>query len=161
MTPKNSGLAYKFSDEAFTKIILSSDSCITAMKSLGFTCVAGNARKTVKRRINELNISTEHWLDTTKNAHIASEIPHDEYFAKNTYHNGGHTRKRILKYKLFPYKCAICGNIGEWFGLPLTLQIDHINGDHTDNSLENLRFLCPNCHSQTVTFAGKNKTIKN
>lgn len=54
------------------------------------------------------------------------------------------------------YKCACCGNTGEWNGRPLVLQLDHINGDNCDNRLENLRFLCPNCHSQTDTFAGRN-----
>jgi hypothetical protein len=45
---------------------------------------------------------------------------------------------------------------GEWNGQPLKLQLDHINGINDDNRLENLRFICPNCHSQTITYAGKN-----
>ena len=56
--------------------------------------------------------------------------------------------------------CANCGNIGEWNGQSLTLQIDHINGINNDNRKENLRWLCPNCHSQTSTYTGKNKTKK-
>ena len=156
MTPKNSGLAYKLTDEQFIKIIKESTSCIEAMRKMGFKCVAGNARNTVKRRIAELNIDIEHWSDNTKNAHIAIETPHDEYFAKDTPHSGSHIRDRIIKYGLLEYKCALCGNHGEWNGQKLVLQIDHINGDHDDNRLENLRFLCPNCHSQTETFAGKN-----
>ena len=55
-----------------------------------------------------------------------------------------------------PYLCGICGLGPEWNGMVLVLQIDHINGDSTDSRLENLRFLCPNCHSQTETFAGRN-----
>ena len=156
MTTKNSGLAYKLSDNDFTQIIVNSSSCIEAMVALGFKCVAGNARQTVKRRIAELQIDISHWADNTKNAHVAIELPHDDYFAKNTTRSGGHTRKRLLKYNLIPYVCAICGNNGEWQGQPLTLQVDHINGDHTDNQLHNLRFLCPNCHAQTETFSGKN-----
>ena len=46
---------------------------------------------------------------------------------------------------------------GQWQGETLTLHVDHINGDFHDNGIENLRFLCPNCHSQTPTFAGKHK----
>lgn len=53
------------------------------------------------------------------------------------------------------YKCTICG-INEWLGESLTLQLDHINGVHTDNRWPNLRLLCPNCHTQTETYAGKN-----
>jgi 5-methylcytosine-specific restriction endonuclease McrA len=159
MVIKNSGLAYQTSDQEFKKIILASTSCIEAMKTLGFKCVAGNARCTVKRRIQELGIDISHWSNNTKNAHAANKQSHEEYFAKGTYHSGGHTRTRILKYNLIPYACALCGNKGEWQNKPLILQIDHINGDHTDNELNNLRFLCPNCHTQTDTFAGKN--VKN
>lgn len=66
----------------------------------------------------------------------------------------------LAKYNVLDYKCAICGNIGEWNGVSLTLQIDHINGIRNDNRKENLRWLCPNCHSQTDTYCGKNKTNK-
>ena len=63
---------------------------------------------------------------------------------------------RLVKEKRLEYKCALCG-ISEWQGQPLSLQLDHINGKHNDHRIENLRFLCPNCHSQTETYAGKNK----
>lgn len=51
-----------------------------------------------------------------------------------------------------PYVCTECGNSGEWRGRPITLQIDHINGDWRDNRRENLRYLCPNCHALTETW---------
>jgi hypothetical protein len=61
----------------------------------------------------------------------------------------------ILCIGLYPYVCSECGQLPEWNGKPLVLQVDHINGDPTDNRPENLRFLCPNCHTQTDTFAGR------
>ncbi len=66
-------------------------------------------------------------------------------------------KSKIIKNKLIPYKCQCCDNEGEWLGKPISLHLDHINGVNNDNRLVNLRFLCPNCHSQTDTYAGKNK----
>jgi hypothetical protein len=54
------------------------------------------------------------------------------------------------------YECVIC-HINTWNGLPLVLHIDHIDGDWSNCKRDNLRFLCPNCHSQTETYSGKNK----
>lgn len=55
-----------------------------------------------------------------------------------------------------PYACEFCGNPGEWQGKPLNLEVDHISGNRFDDRKENLRFLCPNCHSQTETFGSRN-----
>ena len=54
-------------------------------------------------------------------------------------------------------KCSSCG-ITDWKGLPISLELDHINGDGTNNTLSNTRLLCPNCHSQTSTYKGKNSS---
>ena len=55
-----------------------------------------------------------------------------------------------------PYQCAECGVGGMWQGKSLILHVDHVNGDCLDSRVENLRFLCPNCHTQTATWAGRN-----
>ena len=82
----------------------------------------------------------------------------DDILVENsTYLNRTALKERIIKEKILEYKCAICGNEGTWNGSPLTLQLDHINGINNDHRIENLRFLCPNCHSQTETFSGRNK----
>ncbi len=62
-------------------------------------------------------------------------------------------RRLILREKLLSYKCERCGNDGFHNGEKLSLQLDHENGIRTDNRLENLRWLCPNCHSQTPTYS--------
>jgi 5-methylcytosine-specific restriction endonuclease McrA len=65
-------------------------------------------------------------------------------------------RRVIIKENLIQYKCSEC-NIQNWNNKSLSLHLDHINGMSNDNRLENLRFLCPNCHSQTETYTGRNK----
>ena len=67
-----------------------------------------------------------------------------------------HLKRRLLQEGLKTNECEECG-ISEWNGKHLVCQLDHINGIATDHRLENLRILCPNCHSQTDTFCGKNK----
>jgi predicted RNA-binding Zn-ribbon protein involved in translation (DUF1610 family) len=65
-------------------------------------------------------------------------------------------KNRILKENLISYVCSNCG-LNEWNNKPISLHLDHINGKNWDHRIENLRFLCPNCHSQTETYTGKNK----
>lgn len=66
-------------------------------------------------------------------------------------------KKTLIDEKLIPHMCQWCELKDSYNGKPLTLQLDHINGINNDNRLENLRFLCPNCHSQTETYNGRNK----
>lgn len=65
-------------------------------------------------------------------------------------------RRRILREGILQNKCSICG-IEEWMGRPIVCELDHANGNRYDHRLENLRLLCPNCHSQTDTYCGRNK----
>lgn len=66
-----------------------------------------------------------------------------------------HVKTRLLRAGLLENRCSECG-LAEWRGMPLKAHIDHINGIKNDNRLENLRMLCPNCHSQTNTYGGRN-----
>jgi 5-methylcytosine-specific restriction endonuclease McrA len=66
------------------------------------------------------------------------------------------TLKKCLLYLGLDYKCGICG-LREWNNKEISLQLDHINGDSSNNNIDNLRFICPNCHSQTPHYAGKNR----
>lgn len=145
----------KCSDEEFARIISESQTYKEALSKLGYHH-SGGAYATLRKRIQELNLSVEHMTPAARYGKRREKIPNNEVFIKD-YKGGVKVRRRVLKGELIPYCCAICGQEAEWHGLPLTLTLDHINGDHYDNRLENLRFLCPNCDSQQPTYGAKNK----
>jgi len=79
----------------------------------------------------------------------------EKYFQKGTHPSNVWFRKIYREHFNVEYVCTECG-ITNWNGKDIVLEIDHINGDNTDNRIENLRYLCPNCHSQTSTYKGRN-----
>jgi len=84
-----------------------------------------------------------------------TKTPLEDILVINSTFSRTNLKIRLLKEGLLNNKCSICGQLPIWNNKPLSLQIDHINGVPDDNRLENLRILCPHCHSQTDTFAGK------
>lgn len=146
---------YQVSDEEFKTIIKNSFSYSDCLRALGLGTGGGSSTDVLKKRIQELECSTEHFNGNKAKA-IKNYRPLEEILIENSdYISTVSLKKRLIDAKLLEYKCSKCG-ISEWQGEPLTLQLDHINGNHTDNRIENLRLLCPNCHSQTHTYAGKN-----
>lgn len=65
-------------------------------------------------------------------------------------------KQSLLKSGIIIYECEVC-NITEWKGIKISLELDHIDGDTSNNVKDNLRYLCPNCHSITDTYKGKNR----
>lgn len=86
-------------------------------------------------------------------------IPIDELLSAGRRVSRGHLRTRLLKAGLKEERCETCG-LTEWHGEPLRITMHHINGDGYDNRLENIAFLCPNCHSQTPNFSGRNGHLR-
>jgi Zn finger protein HypA/HybF involved in hydrogenase expression len=150
----NKSQAKKVSDEDFSSIVSESTNYAQICRAIGLRCQGSNYR-TIKNRIKRLNLSIAHFRRHVPNQ-IAKELPIDKVFIKNSKYNCSKGLKtKLLKQDLLEYKCQKCSNTGEWQGQPMSLQIDHINGIRNDNRIENLRFLCPNCHSQTFTHSGK------
>jgi hypothetical protein len=104
-----------------------------------------------KKKISQMGIDTTHWIKSKPQNYIKKK-PLEEIL---NYSDASVVRRRILQDKIFDYKCSIC-SINEWQDKKLTLQLDHIDGNNKNHSLENLRLLCPNCHSQTDTYTGRN-----
>lgn len=114
----------------------------------------------INRKIRELEIDTSHWtgLAHLRDRTTSTARPLEEILASKKI-KLSNIKKRLLKEGIWEYKCSWCG-ISEWRGKNIMLQIDHINGDKKDNKLENLRLLCPNCHSQTETFCKRKEILK-
>ena len=145
---------YQVSDEQFIQIVQESNSYSDCLRALGLGTRGGSSTDILKRRIAELNCSTEHFGKQLQS--VSAKYSLEEILVENSsYANISRLKQRLINEGKMEYKCQKCG-ISEWLGSPLTLQLDHINGVNNDHRLTNLRFLCPNCHSQTDTYAGKN-----
>lgn len=146
---------YQLSEKEFIEIVKSSKSYNECLKKIGLSH-GRSQNDLLKKRCSELEISTEHF--TFSNTPSNKKYTLEEIFKENSeYTNMTRMKTKILDNKMLIYECAICGNKGEWQGKPLTLQLDHKNGNHKDNRIENLRFLCPNCHTQTETYGSKSR----
>ena len=127
----------------------------------------GGSQATLVKKISEFQIDISHFTGQLWNKGKTKEEDsriygktNEEVFVENSTAYRQSIRRRIIASNLIPYKCAFCNNEGIWLGQDLTLELDHINGDPMDNRLENLRFLCPNCHALTPTWRNMNN-LKN
>ena len=159
---KHKSIIYQLSDGEFIELVKKIKS-YSELLSYFLLENKGNNHKTVKRRIKELNIDTSHFLTRLQSSSYSRRMTKDKlinYLTEKSNISRHHLKSYLIKYNLINYICNICKNDGNWNNKKLSLQLEHINGVSNDNRLENLCFLCPNCHSQTDTFAGKKlKTI--
>lgn len=148
-----------YTKENLEQLLHESKSYSNFLDKIGYS-KSGNGYKFTKKYLDDIGVS---YVFLSSKRWSSVEIAKENVFVENKSFTNKDLKKKILKYKLLEYKCVgeNCGNTGEWLGKPIALQLDNKNGVHNDNRIENLRFLCPNCHSQTDTYAGKNLKNKN
>jgi len=143
------------------KIITSSTSLSEAMTKLGLKDKSSATYRSFKQKLNKEKIDFSH-IALGKNHNKGrkfqsnKKISLDKILIENSSYCRGNLKRRLIQEQILKNECSICGQLPEWCGRSLTLQLDHINGVADDNRLKNLRIVCPHCHSQTITFAGRN-----
>lgn len=152
---------YKYTPEMLAEAAANSLSVADVLRRLGITAAGGNHAH-ISRQLRRLGIDTSHFLGQARHRgrRSARRLPPEEVLRvrpPGSLRTKPPMLRRALQEAGVPYRCSACKIEGAWEGGPLTLHVDHLNGDWLDNRINNLRFLCPNCHSQTENFAGKNK----
>ena len=152
---KNSG----FTDEEFKSFIENSFSIAEVLRKMSKVPRGSNYR-TVKRRIKKLGLNTDHfkgfgWAKGLIRKELSTDI--NLYLTNSITCFKPHSlKKKLLEEGYFERKCYVC-NLSEWMGQPIPIELDHIDGNIDNNSIENLRIICPNCHAQTPNYKVKNR----
>ena len=116
--------------------------------------VLGMSFMTFKRRCQEYGIyKTNQGGKGAAKPRPKARIPLDKIFSNEHHMSGNRIKRKLLDEGLIENKCEICGLLPMWNDKPLVLQLDHIDGNNANNARNNLRLLCPNCHTQTDTFS--------
>lgn len=150
----------RWSKEEFIEAVLSSKSFSEISIKLKILPTGGNNR-TIKKYIKRYNLDGSHLSTTLQEERQKKKLV--DIFTKDSKVARATIRRLILKYNLIDYRCAGCNllqytkNSAFWNGKEIVLQLEHKNGIYNDHRLLNLEFLCPNCHSQTATYAGKRR----
>jgi Zn finger protein HypA/HybF involved in hydrogenase expression len=153
---------FDISDEEFTELIKNSESRSDFFRKIG-SLPRGAKFRTLNKRIEKLGLDISHFKSGADVTRLKIQLSKEEVLnrlVKDSFINTASLKTYIKRYDLLDEVCSRCGNEGFHFGDKLVLQLDHIDGDPSNNYLENLRFLCPNCHSQTDNYAGKKLKIR-
>ena len=151
-------MKHSYTIEEFKTSVQESYSIAQALTKLGVSPKGGNYR--VFKKFKKLyDIDTSHFTGQGHlkgKTHNFNTTPLNEILVKDYEYSSNRLRKRLISEGIKEHKCECCG-LNEWLGESIPLELDHIDGDHSNNILENLKILCPNCHAKTPTYRGKNK----
>jgi len=143
----------KYTKDELINLLDNSISFRGFLLKIGSSFNGSSAYNSIKKQLTNLGIEIPKYKKITNQRF--DRLSDDEVFIENSKYSRYHLKLRIIKYKIIKYKCNVCENFGSWKGEKLSLQLEHKNGINNDNRIENLCFLCPNCHSQTDTYSGK------
>jgi len=151
---------YKISDEDFKKYVAESVSIRQVLVKMGHAPRGGNYR-TIKNRIKKMKLSTTHFLGiaANKGQTFGPKRPLIDYLSNKYSITSYKLKNRLVKEKFFEYKCYNCNNT-KWLNNPIPLELEHKDGNHENNNLDNLLLLCPNCHSLTSTYRRRKSSLK-
>lgn len=124
--------------------------------------ISGGNYATIKTLIKKFKLNTSHFLGQAinKGKKFGYKRSIEDYLSNKIYITSHALRLRLLEEKYFEHKCYSCG-LKKWLGKPIPLELEHKNGIHEDNTLENLTLFCSNCHALSPFYCGKNKNSKN
>jgi len=152
------GMARKYTRDILTPLVAQATSVAGVLRLLGLR-EDGGTHTHISRTIKKFDLDTSHFTRYPPGARRIRLSP--EQVLVRQMDRSRRQKPALLRRALLesgvPYICATCHNDGTWLGLPLTLDVDHIDGDFHNNQRVNLRFLCPNCHRQTPNFAGRSR----
>lgn len=141
----------KYPKETLETFVKESKSFRELASKIGYSKDGGGTMKSLHKMCDELQLDTSHFLGQAWNR---ENYDYTAFTIDSNKKNGITTLTPLMK--LRGRKCECCG-LEKWLGEPINLEIHHINGIRTDNRLENLQLLCPNCHSYTPNWRGRKK----
>lgn len=149
----------QWSKEKLASTIAESSSFYEVVEKLGLSTQAGTNAYRIKNRALEYGYDFSHFVPRISVRKPTLSL--EEILVENsTYTNTDRIRKRLIASGMKDSRCESCG-ASEWMEHKLPLELDHINGIKTDNRISNLKVLCPNCHSITPTWKGRNARRQN
>ncbi|MCR4306090.1 MAG: HNH endonuclease [Candidatus Daviesbacteria bacterium] len=154
------GRAFIYTKEKLETAVLKSTSIQGVARVILGKPVSGNQHQHIKKMIRKFGIDSNHFLGYRHNLGVTSNKRRspEQIFIVGQRQKSFLLRRALIESKV-EYKCIICG-INKWRGKDLSLEVDHIDGNSEDNRIRNLRFLCPNCHTQTSTYGFKGTNYK-